>query len=465
MNKTLTKVALAASLLAPFTVAMPAVAATPNWDISGTWTFNDIWMGTPYVHTMVINAFNTTTGAFSGTGSYDADPALTWTIAGTVDGDNIDYLLTVQTVAPGVTLDGSGTITSSTAMSGTGYQSNLPGDPSSTNVTWTATGVATPVCNGSGFDNFALGSVNGQNGWSSTGSFDQAIVNNTYGYASFGCKSLRISDAVTSGSFGDQTFSASLTNEAGETDALNGGMSGGTRQNHFEAQFDLASTMSTEQTGMHMSVSPDRGDGARMSYLRFDDSASGIEVYFDDVQGTVPNGTNGCNTTVCANFIEAKIATITRAPHTIKFVMDFVDGASNDVVKIYIDGVLVKTGTSWEDYYRFDPESNPTLVSNSRTVDSLLFRESGTAHSANAGKGFLIDNFSSASSINNLLCPAAPAIAAAYLKENSIKPSSTTFKNIISLVAAHMGPQTNFNGVAACDAGYAAAVQAFIGLP
>jgi hypothetical protein len=53
-------------------------------------------------------------------------------------------------VAPGVTIDGTGTISSSTLMGGTGYQSNLPGvNP---NVKWTATGTAIPLtpilCNG-----------------------------------------------------------------------------------------------------------------------------------------------------------------------------------------------------------------------------------------------------------------------------------------------------------------------------
>jgi hypothetical protein len=239
-------------------------------------------------------------------------------------------------------------------------------------------------CNASTFDTASLGSANGQDGWAVTGPFDQEIVDNTYGYADFGCKTLRISDSVTSGSFGDQLFSPSTTNEAGETDALSGEMSSGTRQSRFEAQFDIASTMSSEQSGMHISVSPDRGDGARMSYLRIEDSAEGINIFFDDVQGTDNP----------ANFIETQVATdLSRtAKHTIKFAMDFVDGPSNDVVQIYIDGELVHTGTTWENYYRFDPESNPSLVSNSRTVDSLLFRESGAAHAGNAGNGYLIDN-------------------------------------------------------------------------
>jgi hypothetical protein len=66
--------------------------------------------------------------------------------------------------------------------------------------------------------------------------------------------------------------------------------------------------------------------------------------------------------------------------------MKFVDGVKNDVVKVYVDGVLKHTGTSWEDYFRTQ-ETNPT-----RTVDSILFRVSGTAAPATAGNGFLIDN-------------------------------------------------------------------------
>jgi hypothetical protein len=271
--------------------------------------------------------------------------------------------------------------------------------------------IDTQACNGSAFDTGTLGSVNGQSGWTITGAFDQAVVANTYGFSAFGCKTLRISDAITSGSFGDQLFSPADTNEAGEADALNGGLSGGTRKVHFEAQFDIASTMPTMQTGMHMAVSPDRGDGARMSYLRFEDEASGINVFFDDVQGT----------STSANFVETQIATnLSRSvAHNVKFAIDFVDGSSNDVVKIYIDGALVHTGTTWENYYRFDPESS--VGNNSRTVDSLLFRESGAAHAGNNGNGYLIDGVSVASSVNPNVAPVATAQPSESTNEDTAK--------------------------------------------
>jgi hypothetical protein len=212
--------------------------------------------------------------------------------------------------------------------------------------------------------------------------YDHAIVDNTYGIPSFGTKSLRISNAVTSGCFSDQTFSAATLDEAGETGALNGGLSGGTRQSHFDASFDLASVMATVQPGVYVSVSPDRGDGARMSYLRFEDQTDGIHVFFIDY--TSPD------------FNETDIATLSRTPHRIRFSMDFINGVGNDVVKIYIDGVLTATGTSWEDYFR-DWEDG-----SSRTVDSLLFRTGGDCPGdcvpGNAGNGFLFDNITTFSS-------------------------------------------------------------------
>lgn len=229
---------------------------------------------------------------------------------------------------------------------------------------------------------YSVGDINGQDGWMKTGAYDVAVVNNTYGFASFGSQSLRISDSVTSGSFGDQTFAKPLVNAVGEVDSTNGSFSAGTLQSHFETQFDLASTLQTLQTGMHISVSPDRGDGSRMSYLRFEDQADGIHIFFDDVQGT----------TNPANFVETDIATVSRAPHTIKLAMDLADGPSNDVVKVWVDGVLKITGTTWENYYRFDSEAS--AEQSPRIVKTVLFRESGTANPSDAGNGFLIDNLS-----------------------------------------------------------------------
>lgn len=253
---------------------------------------------------------------------------------------------------------------------------------------------------------YTLGNINGQDGWMKTGPYDAAVA--ATAFPGFGAQTLRVSNGTTSGSFGDQTFSKSLVNEAGETLATNGGFSGGTRQNSFTAQFDLGTTSpGAQQPGLVLSVSPDRGDGGRMSYLRFEDETDGIRVFFADVQQPVP-----CSPSGCANFVITQIATVDRTVfHTVKFVMLFVDGPSNDVVKIYIDGALVHTGTSWEDYFRYDPEASADP--NTHTVDSLLIRAAGMAVPANTGNGFLFDNmiFASSTAImvddDGVQCPGA----------------------------------------------------------
>ncbi len=239
---------------------------------------------------------------------------------------------------------------------------------------------------------YTLGTINLQDGWTSTGAagsgcavYDHA-VSASLSTVGFGSQSLRISNAVTSGCFGDMTFAKPLINSVGETGATAGTFSAGTKQTHFEMQFDIASAIpGSQQPGLFMSVSPDRGDGSRMSYVGFKDVAGGIDMIFYDVQGTGNP----------ANFVLTDLGTYTRTPHTVKLVMDVVDGPSNDVVKVYVDGVLKHTGTSWENYYRFDSEAS--VEQSVRIVKTAIFRTGGTAAPATAGNGYLVDNFSTLS--------------------------------------------------------------------
>jgi hypothetical protein len=248
------------------------------------------------------------------------------------------------------------------------------------------------------FEDYAPGSIAGQDGWSSpiNPTYDQE-VDSSLGVGGFGSQSFRMSNAVASGSFGDWPYSKPLTDEAGETSAQNDGMSGGTRQSHFEASFEFASTVpGAEQPGLGLGFSPDRGDGARMSLVRVRDEADGLLVSFADYQ----SGTTEVGCPTGANFVNTVVASgLDRSvDHSIRIAMDFVNGTQNDVVSVYVDGVLVHVGTSWEDYFR-ECEGNPT-----RTVDSLLFRASGTAP-ATVGAGFLIDNLTLSSSASTWSSP------------------------------------------------------------
>jgi hypothetical protein len=272
------------------------------------------------------------------------------------------------------------------------------------------------------FESYSTGSVDGQDGWTSWGAYDVEVSDNSTipgAPASFGDQSLRMSDAVTSGSFGDQTFSKPTVDAAGEPTADDGGYPVGTLQTAFLASFDFASvTPGAEQPGLHTTASPDRGDGARMSYVRIDDTAGGWNLSFYDYQDVAPLGSQGDLDDGCStgdDFIQTQFATgVSRAtPHNLQFVMNLVPGAHNDVVKIFLDGSLVHTGTSWEDYFRFCDESGGgeggPLADQSRIVRNLLFRQAGTAHPANDGAGFLIDNMV----LTTASAPDAPTIGTA----------------------------------------------------
>jgi hypothetical protein len=284
---------------------------------------------------------------------------------------------------------------------------------------------------------YAAGSIHLQDGWSSAGAsgmgcamYDHKVVVNAGAPASFGMQSLRISNAVTSGCFGDQTFSKSLLNEAGETGATNGGMSGGVRQKYFEAQWDFASTVpGAEQPGLNVVASPDRGDGARMSWVQMADTPTGLAVNFFDYRDVAPFGSVGSPADGCSGadtFVSTPvIAGLSRAvPHTIKVTMQLQDGPRNDIVQVYVDGVLRHTGTSWEDYFRWCEAAPPNA---SRTVDSVLFRTGGAAAPATAGKGFLIDNLKLTSA------PGPVAVSMDDCKNGGwmtrVRANGTTFKN------------------------------------
>ena len=89
---------------------------------------------------------------------------------------------------------------------------------------------------------YVLGSIDGQHGWGGDASainpsYDQGVATTTI--SGFGAQALRISDAVTSGSFGDWIFAAPLNDAAGEPSSTAAGFSVGTLQSHFEVSFDF----------------------------------------------------------------------------------------------------------------------------------------------------------------------------------------------------------------------------------
>jgi uncharacterized repeat protein (TIGR01451 family) len=299
---------------------------------------------------------------------------------------------------------------------------------------------------------YVPGSIDGQDGWGGSGGpinplIDQAVVANSGAPATFDTQSFRMSNAYgPDGAFGAWPFSPSLTNEAGESGALNGGFSSGTRQARFEAEWSFASTVpGSEQAGLQVAASPDRGDGARMSFIRMKDTSTGLAVDFIDYQDNAPLGSIGNETAGCAtedNFVTTPVATgLDRTrPHTIKLTMDLLDGPHNDIVNVYVDGTLSHTGTSWEDYFRWCEATGQ-----SRTVDSLLFRASGTSTGAGTlGNGFLFDN------VSYLSGPRPSYADLSVTKTASPEPVHIGQKLTYTIVVTNNGPDTA-NGVSLVD--------------
>lgn len=289
-----------------------------------------------------------------------------------------------------------------------------------------------------GFGTFNVGTpLQPTNGWAYTGgnSYDVGIVDKD----GLGDKAVRISNAVMSGSFGDWLFSPAI-----DPATENGNQ-------EFTAEFTIESAAGAQQPGLQMNVAPQTTGGARMSNLKFVDEADGIHVYFSDVLNLTE--TVGFQN---SPFRSVDIATLSYgAEHNVKIVMNLFEGPHNDVVQVYIDesaGLVpgraagaefdgfyapvdnqptinkAKAGqtiplkwrleatsfaTTWEDYYRYDKESNggsgapapsdPVNGYGTRQVDSLIFQARCTAAGpcANAGllpvddtDGYLIDDVS-----------------------------------------------------------------------
>lgn len=125
-------------------IAAPASAATPNWNIAGSWNLDFDFNGGHYLHTMNVASFDTTTGAFSGTGVYVADPSYTWDVTGTVDGDSITFDISYTGANAGYASHSIGTITSSTSITGTWL------DSSSKAGTLTSSGTAVAISDQNG---------------------------------------------------------------------------------------------------------------------------------------------------------------------------------------------------------------------------------------------------------------------------------------------------------------------------
>src|SRR3990172_4713333 len=96
-------ISILGGIVLSFAFVTSVSAATPNWNLRGTYTINfhcTAGCSGDYYHTMTVAVMNMTNGIFSGTGVYDANSAITWNVTGNVDGSTVNFLVDYTGVNP-----------------------------------------------------------------------------------------------------------------------------------------------------------------------------------------------------------------------------------------------------------------------------------------------------------------------------------------------------------------------------
>lgn len=150
MKKNIAKIALMALLIAPFGLALPALAAAPNWNTSGNYVVNFNYLGPNYAHDMTLAQDGL--GNLTGSGGNPAGGpyVYTWALtSGSVSGNSIDFLANYTAPAsattPLTTMHVMGIVAPDGSMSGTWSDNYQGGSRSGTWMTTSGNAVAINV--------------------------------------------------------------------------------------------------------------------------------------------------------------------------------------------------------------------------------------------------------------------------------------------------------------------------------
>lgn len=134
---------------ASFGTAVPALAATPNWNTSGAYVVAFTYLGTDYAHDMTL--VQDGAGLLTGSGgSPSGSNVYTWVItSGSVSADTIDffanYTATADAVTPQTVMHVTGTIAPNGSLSGTWSDNYQGGERSGTWSSTSGTATALPL--------------------------------------------------------------------------------------------------------------------------------------------------------------------------------------------------------------------------------------------------------------------------------------------------------------------------------
>jgi len=274
------------------------------------------------------------------------------------------------------------------------------------------------------------GTVDMQNGWTTrdafttattVGKWDQQVmqVNDANGNR----KVFRMSNALASGTYSSQVFSATSGQVAGETNAAlwnNRGTNGSapftpaqygaySSTSSISSSISFRSATGAAQAGLGLTWSfSAKQSSVRMSYLRVvDNGSTGFDLIYSDPGANGAFGAGYPNLTIASGLSYTQL-------HTIDMGIQFVDGVSNvggsifgnDVFTIRLNGQTIYTGTTWEAYY-YNNERITAGTPRLQAVDSMLFRVSGSNTPGVSGGGFYFEDFA----ISNSAIPAPGALA------------------------------------------------------
>jgi len=241
-----------------------------------------------------------------------------------------------------------------------------------------SSGTVVPQCSSDTFTSnlFTVNaSINGQDNWyvDLAANFDEKILD----LGSLACRGKgvwQLSNKIVSGGFGNQPISPIQATSAGESTVRDPG--GG---DSMAVSFYIRTVSSNaDGSAFTLSLSPDSAD--RHTHLRF----------VNDINGD--NGFNMYTADGAALTTHIVKTQMTRAQWMhIKIESENPDGSSNDIVRIYVDGVLAGTYTSWEDW-------RTALPATTLSISRVLFRMSALPSAEgpfvdNQAQGFYIDDF------------------------------------------------------------------------
>ena len=240
------------------------------------------------------------------------------------------------------------------------------------------------------FDDMALGPIaDGENGWKVAGpARDQAVVNVAGSNNAF-----HISSDIVSGDFGGP-YSPALSAAAGEsTVSAYQGQSIG---------FDLKAVSPTVD-GSRLEVDFANAAGTdRNNFLVIELTGSGLRIAVNEPttagDWAVNNFSAFTGNRTLVSGIDQSVS------HHLEMRLTYVDGQNNDRIDIYLDGALIGTTTTFENYRDFstdlapDPAHATNIAAN--LTDRVLFRtgDAGQPHDGPGGlnQGFNIDNVTTA---------------------------------------------------------------------